>query len=109
MKTATNANQQASKRTRFAPPEVKDNDTPTSIQPPKSLAESFIRSHIASLHPEIQTIIERFGKEHLVLLNKVDHKRSQVQHMVDDDDFIPSSARVSFEITTSKLVKETPE
>ena len=108
MRTATNTNQQSPKRTRFTPEETAA-DKSTTPQPPKALAESFIRLHIASLHPEIKTIVEKLGKEHLILLSKTDHKVDQSQRLINDKEFIPSSARVNVDLKVTKLVAESQE
>jgi hypothetical protein len=122
MESATSTNQQSTKRTRFATnnPGSGTNNTNTNntmvnantngtTLPPKGLAESFVRSHATSLHPDIATIVERLGKEHLTLLSKLDNKRKQVQRMADDDNFIPRSARIDFVLKVSKRAEESPE
>ena len=101
MNSATNV-QPSPKRTRFAP---KGNDgTPpvSTSEPPKALAESLIRAAISSLHPTIATIAERLGKEHILILSRVDHKILQVKRMKDDAEFIPKSARINFDLSMSK-------
>jgi hypothetical protein len=112
MSTATDTNQPPNKRTRFS--ETND-ETPSSsllsnkVQPPKILAESFIRASIASLHPIIATDVEKLGKEHLLLLSKRLHLDKTTQRMVNDPDHIPTSARFKFELSCSDRVKETQE
>jgi hypothetical protein len=112
MSTATDTTQPPNKRMRFA----SNNDTlslPSSnnnkIQPPKALAESFIRSSIASLHPIIATDVEKLGKEHIILLSKLNHLQKANTRLVDDTELIPSSARIKFELSVSERVKEMPE
>ena len=111
----TTANQRI-KRTRFNPDLVTTDDQmekstvqTTKKTPPASLAESIIKSSIASLHPEIANIVERLGKEHITLLSKLDNKKKQYQRMNNDPAFIPRSARLDFKINVSKRAQTSAE
>ena len=108
MTTATDHHQQPSKRTRFEEPS--DSTAPSEpTKPPKSLAESFIRSSTASLQPQIAIIVEKLGKEHILLLSKKDNVIRTHQRMNDNEDFIPRSARIQFDLKGSKRAIELPE
>ena len=108
MTTATDQQQQPAKRTRF---EAQPATTAPSdaAQPPKALAESFIKANIASLHPQLATIVESLGKEHILLLSKKDNLHRVHQRMVDDPDFIPRSARIQFQLKGSSRAVELAE
>ena len=103
------------KRTRFDPtaamPTGEDSTTAVG-QPsgsPTAMAESFIRKHVQSLHPQIATILERLGLRHLKLLVTANNKAKHIRRMTDDQDFVPRSARVNFEFHVSKPAEESPE
>jgi hypothetical protein len=110
---------QPGKRTRFANDTAIETQTATANesgltpshikQPPSGLADAYIRSFTASLHPEITTIVERLGKEHIVLLSKRDNKNAQVKRMADLPELIPRSARLDFTLNVSKRAKLRPE
>jgi hypothetical protein len=109
MSTATDNNPPPNKRTRFSEKEQSLSSNHVT-QPPKLLAESFIKASIASLpHPIIATDVEKLGKEHLLLLSKKFHLEKASQRLVNDADVIPQSARFKFELSCSDRVKELPE
>ena len=87
----------------------KHSSATTKKTPPSGLAESLIKSSVASLHPEIANIVERLGKEHITLLSKLDNKKKQHQRMNDDPAFIPRSARLDFKINVSKRAQTSAE
>jgi hypothetical protein len=107
MNPATNPNQRRENRARFAEPN--DNEKKINIIPPMSLAESFIRSSVASLQPGLATIIEKLGKEHIVLLSKKDVKQNILKKLEDNEDAIPRSARIDFQLSASKRTEQRPE
>ena len=110
MSTATDSTTTPNKRARFSEKELSSSSSNHVTQPPKLLAESFIRAKIASLpHPIIATNVEKLGKEHLLLLSKRLHIEKANQRLVNDDEVIPSSARFKFELLVSDRVKELPE
>jgi hypothetical protein len=78
-------------------------------KPPKALAESFIRSHVASLQPQLATILEKLGIQHLNLLAKADNKDTMISKMESDPAFIPRSARLDFTLHMSKKAEATAE
>ena len=103
------------KRTRFDPAAAMPTgeDSTTAVGKPSSsptaMAESFVRKHVQSLHPQIATILERLGLRHLKLLVKANNKAKHIRRMTDDQDFVPRSARVDFEFHVSKPAEESPE
>jgi hypothetical protein len=78
-------------------------------KPPKTLAESFIRSHVVSLQPQLATILEKLGIQHVNLLAKAHSKATVIQRMEADPSFIPRSARIEFSINLSKKAEATAE
>ena len=106
--SAATENQPAPKRTRFS---KKASDVPTvpKTDTPKGLADSFLRAQISSLHQTIAPIAEKLGKEQIIMLQRVQHKRNQVKRMKDDKEFIPRSARVDFDLTVSKKTAESTD
>jgi hypothetical protein len=109
MSTATDTTSPPTKRTRFSEKEPSSRSYHVT-QPPKLLAESFIKASIASLpHPIIATDVEKLGKEHILLLSKKLHLEKANQRLLNDNDVIPQSARSKFELSCSDRVKELPE
>jgi hypothetical protein len=78
-------------------------------KPPKALAESFIRSHVVSLQPQLATILEKLGIQHLNLLAKAYNKATVIHRMESDPAFIPRSARLEFTLHMSKKAEATAE
>jgi hypothetical protein len=76
---------------------------------PMAHATSHISDHVASLQPQIATILSRLAKQHLVLLSKLHHRMKQVEKMESDADFIPRSARVTFVLNLSKTAEQDAE
>ena len=110
MSTASdNTNEQPLKRARFSENNDKTTTSSHKVQPPKLLAESFIRASIATLHPIIATNVEKLAKEQLLLLSKKHHLQKANQRMVNDKELIPKSARIKFELSVSDRVKDMPE
>jgi hypothetical protein len=110
MDTATDKNQRGTLRVRFAAPTVanKNNDTP-NIKSPMAMAESSILSFVASLQQDIATIIEKLSKEHLILLTKLNNKKSILKKLEDNEDVIPRSARIEFRLSGSKRTEQSAE
>ena len=76
---------------------------------PLQQAESFISSHVASLHTGIATLLLDRGKEHLLLSHKIFNKDFNSKRMETDNEYIPVSARVDFALQPAKEVRELPE
>mmetsp|Transcript_39539 Transcript_39539/g.80665 ORF Transcript_39539/g.80665 Transcript_39539/m.80665 type:complete len:113 (-) Transcript_39539:536-874(-) len=98
--------QRQGKRTRIDPsakdPSTADRPQNQARQPPKSLAEAFIRSHVASLHPQLASILEKLGIDQVHRLQSVYNKQTQSARMEDDSEFIPRSARLEFKFHMTK-------
>jgi hypothetical protein len=76
---------------------------------PMAHATAHILDHVASLQPQIATILSRLAKQHLLLLSKLYHRMKQVEKMESDADFIPRSARVNFVLNLSKTAEQDAE
>ena len=76
---------------------------------PKTLAETFIRSHVASLQPQLASILEKLGIQHVSLLAKAHNKDSVISQMESDPAFIPHSARLECTLNMSKKAEATTE
>jgi hypothetical protein len=107
METATDSNRRGQQRIRIIAPT--DQADTTTVKPPMALAEAFIRSFVASLQPTLATIIEKLGKEHLILLSKLESKKTILNKLQENVDVIPRSARIEFQITGSKRAEQRPE
>jgi hypothetical protein len=91
---------------------VRIDSTATNGGPTKSPmahATTHIMDHVASLQPQIATILSRLAKQHLLLLSKLYHRVKQVEKMESDDTFIPRSARVNFALNLSKTAEQDAE
>ena len=73
----------------------------TMHKPPKTLAESFIRSHVVSLQPQLTSILEKRGIQHVSLLAKAYNKYSVISQMESDPTIIPCSAHLEFTLNMS--------
>jgi hypothetical protein len=98
METATAATTSANKRTRFDATAQGPNP---QVLPPLALATGHVRSHTASLLPEIQDILNKLGIDYLKLRHRADQKVRRIQKMSSDEDYIPNSARLKFELRVS--------
>jgi hypothetical protein len=76
---------------------------------PMAHATAHISDHVASLQPQIATILSRLAKQHLLLLSKLYHRMNQVEKMESDAEFIPRSARVNFVLNLSKTAEQDTE
>lgn len=106
MDTATNQ----SKRTRIdATAQATASSATSKPKSPMAHADKHIEEHVASLLPNIATILEKLSKDHLRLRAKANNKSKQINKMTTDEEYIPRSARVAFKLTGSKMVAESPE
>ena len=91
----------------------KSASVPTSDQPKQptamEAAKACVLQHIAMLKPTLQTIFEEVAMDHIKILVKAENKRFHISKMVDEEDFIPRSARIKFDLKMSKKVDELPE
>lgn len=76
---------------------------------PKAIADSFIKTHVASLQPQLASILEKLRLQHLDLLHSLYNKETQITRMERIDEFIPRSARIDFKFHMSKNAEERPE
>jgi hypothetical protein len=67
-RTATNQQDTSPKRVRFDPTAKEFNGVVRQVTP-KSLADSLIHQHVASLQPQLATILEKLGLAHVTLLH----------------------------------------
>ena len=110
--TATNSNQSPNKRVRFdATSAHAPNGDPltATASTPKAIADSFITNHVVSLQPQLASILEKLGLQHLDLLHVFHNKKSQLTRMESNEEFIPRSARIEFKFHMSKNAEERPE
>jgi hypothetical protein len=109
MEKATDTNRRSNQQVRFATP-MNNNSTidDTNISP-ITVAESTIQTSVASLRSELATIISKLGREHIVLLINLDSKKSILKKLNDNEDFIPRSARLAFQLSGSKRTEQRPE
>ena len=91
------------------PPTSTDStEKPLRPLPPKGLAEAFVRSHIATLHPQVSSIIEKLALSYIDLKTKAHNKRTQVKKMEANEEFFPRSTRFEFQFYVSDDAKKTP-
>ena len=108
-RTATNNQDTSPKRVRFDSTAKEPSGEDRQQATPKSLADSLIRRHVASLQPQLATILEKLGLSHIDLLHKLHSKKLQIDRMESSDEFIPRSARIEFMFHMSKAAGERPE
>jgi hypothetical protein len=84
-------------------------DPTRATQTPIALADSFVKKHVMSLQPQLASILEKLGLQHVALLHKLQNKKVQITRMEGDEEFIPRSARIDFGFHMSKRAEERPE
>ena len=84
METAT---QPQPKRVRFDGSVINLDDV---IATPMAAARTTLKNHCESLQPEIANLLLTLGKDHLLLMQKILHKTTQIKKLLDDEDLIPS-------------------
>ena len=111
MSTDTATRNNRSKRTRIDPTVriLQTEQAPPEPKAPKALAIAFVKSHSASLQPQVGSILERLGTQHLNLLSKHHQKTVQITKMEQNKDFIPRSARIEFSFHMTKEAMESPD
>ena len=100
MDSATN------KRTRIDPQATNQG---TKEKAPLEVAHEKIQVHVASLQDQLASILGRAAKSHLSALARHHHKQVQLSKMKDDDTFMPRSARLQFQLKTSKITENSDE
>ena len=78
----------------------------TAATTPMGQAKTTIKASVASLRPELATILARLSKEYVLCLHKQNSKTEQVTKLSKEDNYIPISARVKFSLRNSKLVEQ---
>ena len=97
----------APKRARIDPTVADPNNGKTRM--PLSAAEDFIKSHTASLHTGISTLLLKQGQDYLAIAHKIQSKTRNISRMEEDESYIPISARVNFRLQAMKEVEELNE
>jgi hypothetical protein len=109
MESSTDTNA-PNKRTRF---DLSASDgtstTVKSSKSPMAAATQHVQAHVASLQPQIATILSRLAKQYLLLLSKLHHKTRQLETMQTDPSFIPRSARIDFALSVTKKAEQDAE
>jgi hypothetical protein len=105
METATDTNTSANKRTRFDATAQSGNEHLS----PLALSLGHIRSHVESLRPETQHILVKIGTDYIKLRQKAALKERRITKMSSDEDYIPNSARLKFELKVSNEACMDPE
>ena len=75
----------------------------TAATTPMGKAKATLKASVASLRPELATILTRLGNEYLLCLHRENSKTVQVTKL-ETTEYIPISARVKFSLRNSKLV-----
>ena len=107
--TVTNTNMDAAnKRARIDPNAIvpTGNSSRRNPKAPLALAEAHIRSHIASLHPQIASMLETHGFKHIMKLSNLYNKEKQILKMKEENDFYPRSVRFEFKLHMTKAAEQ---
>lgn len=76
---------------------------------PMAVARDSITETVASLQPELATVLSRLAVETLVALHRHTAKKTQEERFTANVEWIPKSARNSFGLQGSKLVEQDEE
>jgi hypothetical protein len=76
---------------------------------PRSLATSFAKGHVATLHPQVSPIIFSLFEEYIALKVQIFHKMQQAKKMETNIEFFPRSARIDFTLHLSDEAQATDE
>ena len=79
------------------------------VKTPKSLALACVNGTAASLHPQVQKLVENYGNQLIDLHHKLHQKQIQLSKMENNADFIPRSARINFEFYVRPTVQQSTE
>jgi hypothetical protein len=96
----------AAKRARIDPTVATPGEQSLS---PLAAAKAHIEEHCASLREGIATILTTRGLEHITLCHKRFHRERAWNKVKNDDDYIPTSARVNFRPSVWKEAEQLPE
>ena len=106
MDTATDAS--LTKRVRFDDNGQNPVATPRRTNPtaPLGIAESTVRTHLESLHPNLASILLQPSLDYIKNQAQAFHKMKQITRMTDEVDVIPRSARVAFQFNVSAAAEK---
>ena len=76
---------------------------------PMATAKDLIQASVESLQPEAATILNRLGGEYLVCQPRHYAKTLQIDKFENNEEYIPKSVRIKFELSSSKIVKQGEE
>jgi hypothetical protein len=102
----------APKRARFDPAlQQPSHGTETASRPiaPKGLATSFAKGHVATLHPQVSSILLNLFDDFIALKTQIFNKELQVKKMETNKEFFPRSARIDFRFHLSDDAKALDE
>jgi hypothetical protein len=74
-----------------------------------AVAEPSIQTSVASLCSKLATIITKLGKEHILLLTRLDSKKSIPEKLKDNEDVILHLERLEFQLSGLKWTEQRPE
>ena len=108
------ADQRGNKRVRVdkqisTNPDSTSNITAARLKVPKARASAAIAAHTATLLPELSTILQKLGDDHLDLLHRHYNKSNQLRRLEPDITIIPRSARLEFKLSVPKSIEELPD
>eukprot|EP00957_Ditylum_brightwellii_P004040 306987-Ditylum_brightwellii.AAC.1 len=78
-------------------------------QPPKALAISFFKSHIAMLQPNLTALLEKLGVQHIYMLFKASSKHKQIERLQLNNELIPHSMHIEFTFHFSTVAEQSEE
>jgi hypothetical protein len=102
----------APKRARIDPAlKPPSHGTETASRPiaPKGLATSFAKGHVATLHPQVSSILHNLFDDFLAQKTQIFNKEHQVKKMETNHEFFPRSARIDFRFHLSDDAKALDE
>mmetsp|Transcript_4370 Transcript_4370/g.9501 ORF Transcript_4370/g.9501 Transcript_4370/m.9501 type:complete len:447 (+) Transcript_4370:128-1468(+) len=100
------SDQPAARSVRFrADHSASDTDNEAPRKTPIALAEAHIAGHVATLQPQLASILKRLGIQHVRLLIKAHHKNRQITKM-NDPEYVPRSAEINFNLNVARSVEQ---
>ena len=94
------------KRLRFDSTAISPAD---SASTPLATARQSFKTAVASLQPELASILDRLANELLLCLHRKAIKNNQVSEYEDDAEKVPRSAKQNFDLKGSKLIEKDEE
>ena len=108
-RSATDTQPDLNKRVRFDATASNATSKQAASATPKALADAFVLAHVESLQPQLASILQKLGEQHISHLHKLHNKAKQIERMERDLDFIPQSARFEFTFHMSQAAETWPE